>query len=132
LSDEDLTLKLLRLRKMRQRLNELAKQREATEAATEKAQTDPVEELKKNVEGRGEEVINAALTENPELVRRVAAALVKAIREGRVETPIDSGDLLALFRRLGLNVKVETRLMVQKRGETKDLRKALEEDWQSF
>jgi DNA-binding TFAR19-related protein (PDSD5 family) len=132
LSDEDLTLKLLRLRKMRQRLNELAKQREATEAATEKAQTDPVEELKKNVEGRGEEVIDAALTENPELVRRVAAALVKAIREGRVETPIDSGDLLALFRRLGLNVKVETRLMVQKRGETKDLRKALEEDWQSF
>jgi len=132
LSDEDLTLKLLRLRKMRQRLNELAKQREATEAATEKAQTDPVEELKKNVEGRGEEVIGAALTENPELVRRVAAALVKAIREGRVETPIDSGDLLALFRRLGLNVKVETRLMVQKRGETKDLRKALEEDWQSF
>ena len=132
MSDEDLTLKLLRLRKMRQRLNELAKQREATEAATEKAQTDPVEELKKNVEGRGEEVINAALTENPELVRRVAAALVKAIREGRVETPIDSGDLLALFRRLGLNVKVETRLMVQKRGETKDLRKALEEDWQSF
>jgi hypothetical protein len=82
LSDEDLTLKLLRLRKMRQRLNELAKQREATEAATEKAQTDPVEELKKNVEGRGEEVIDAALTENPELVRRVAAALVKAIREG--------------------------------------------------
>ncbi len=132
MSDEDLTLKLLRLRKMRQRLNELAKQREATEAATEKAQTDPVEELKKNVEGRGEEVIGAALTENPELVRRVAAALVKAIREGRVETPIDSGDLLALFRRLGLNVKVETRLMVQKRGETKDLRKALEEDWQSF
>ncbi|MDT7877022.1 MAG: hypothetical protein RQ862_00515 [Candidatus Caldarchaeales archaeon] len=132
MSDEDLTLKLLRLRKMRQRLNELAKQREATEAATEKAQTDPVEELKKNVEGRGEEVIDAALTENPELVRRVAAALVKAIREGRVETPIDSGDLLALFRRLGLNVKVETRLMVQKRGETKDLRKALEEDWQSF
>jgi DNA-binding TFAR19-related protein (PDSD5 family) len=132
LSDEDLTLKLLRLRKMRQRLNELAKQREATEAATEKAQTDPVEELKKNVEGRGEEVIDAALTENPELVRRVSAALVKAIREGRVETPIDSGDLLALFRRLGLNVKVETRLMVQKRGETKDLRKALEEDWQSF
>jgi len=132
LSDEDLTLKLLRLRKMRQRLNELAKQREATEAATEKAQRDPVEELKKNVEGRGEEVIGAALTENPELVRRVAAALVKAIREGRVETPIDSGDLLALFRRLGLNVKVETRLMVQKRGETKDLRKALEEDWQSF
>ncbi len=132
MSDEDLTLKLLRLRKMRQRLNELAKQREATEAATEKAQTDPVEELKKNVEGRGEEVIGAALTENPELVRRVAAALVKAIREGRVETPIDPGDLLALFRRLGLNVKVETRLMVQKRGETKDLRKALEEDWQSF
>ncbi len=132
MSDEDLTLKLLRLRKMRQRLNELAKQREATEAATEKAQRDPVEELKKNVEGRGEEVIGAALTENPELVRRVAAALVKAIREGRVETPIDSGDLLALFRRLGLNVKVETRLMVQKRGETKDLRKALEEDWQSF
>jgi hypothetical protein len=84
------------------------------------------------VEGRGEEVIDAALTENPELVRRVAAALGKAIREGRVETPIDSGDLLALFRRLGLNVKVETRLMVQKRGETKDLRKALEEDWQSF
>ncbi len=132
MSDEDLTLKLLRLRKMRQRLSELAKQREATEAATERAQTDPVEELKKNVEGRGEEVIGAALTENPELVRRVAAALVKAIREGRVETPIDPGDLLALFRRLGLNVKVETRLLVQKRGETKDLRKALEEDWQSF
>ncbi|MEM4152416.1 MAG: hypothetical protein QW663_06915, partial [Nitrososphaerota archaeon] len=68
-------------------------------------------------------------TENPELVRKVSAALLKALREGRIEEPIDAGDLLMLFRRLGLRVQVETKLMVHREGETKDLRKAIEEKW---
>ncbi|MEO0158060.1 MAG: hypothetical protein ABIM59_04945, partial [candidate division WOR-3 bacterium] len=90
---------------------------------------DPVEELKEHVSERGDEVLASAYTENPELVRKVSAALLKALREGRIEEPIDAGDLLMLFRRLGLRVQVETKLMVHREGETKDLRKAIEEKW---
>ncbi len=128
--EEDLTLKLLRLRKMRQRMSEFARQRDTAEAEPRKAQQeDPLEELRRNIQGRGEEVMDAAMAENPELVRQVASALVKAIREGKVEAPLEAGDLLILFRRLGLKVKVESRLMVEKKGEIKDLRKVLEESW---
>jgi DNA-binding TFAR19-related protein (PDSD5 family) len=115
---------------MRQRMSEFARQRDTAEAEPRKAQQeDPLEELRRNIQGRGEEVMDAAMAENPELVRQVASALVKAIREGKVEAPLEAGDLLILFRRLGLKVKVESRLMVEKKGEIKDLRKVLEESW---
>ncbi|GBC71852.1 hypothetical protein HRbin02_01641 [Candidatus Calditenuaceae archaeon HR02] len=132
MEDEDISLKLIKMKKMRTLMSQLAKSRE-TPPPDEKsaAEPDPVEELKKHVSERGDEVLAAALSENPGLVRKVSAALLKALREGRVEEPIDAGDLLVLFRRLGLKVQVESRVMVHRKGETKDLRKALEERWQA-
>ncbi|MCS7145818.1 MAG: hypothetical protein RMJ28_04705 [Nitrososphaerota archaeon] len=130
MEDEDITLKLLKLRKLRMRMAQMAKVREAPEPEEKHAaEPDPVEELKKHISERGDEVLNVASSENPELVKRVSAALLKAIAAGRLETPIDAGDLLTLFRRLGLKVPVESRVMVHRKGETKDLRKALEENW---
>ncbi len=132
MEDEDISLKLIKMKKMRSLMAQLAKSRE-TPAPEEKqvAEPDPVEELKKHVSERGDEVLAAALSENPDLVRKVSAALLKALKEGKIEAPIDAGDLLILFRRLGLKVQVESRVMVHRKGETKDLRKALEERWES-
>lgn len=130
MEDEDLTLKLLKMRKMRMRMAQMARASEAPEPeAKPPAEPNPVEELKKHVSERGDEVLEAASSENPELVKRVSAALLKALADGRLSGPIDAGDLLALFRRLGLKVPVESRVMVHRKGETKDLRKALEEKW---
>ncbi|MEM0481811.1 MAG: hypothetical protein QXM16_02855 [Nitrososphaerota archaeon] len=132
MEDEDISLKLIKMKKMRTLMAQLAKSRETlVHEEKQAAEPDPVEELKKHISERGDEVLAAALSENPDLVKKVSAALLKALREGKVEEPIDAGDLLVLFRRLGLKVQVESRVMVHRKGETKDLKKALEEKWQT-
>jgi len=128
LEGEDITLRLIRLRKMRRMMAEAAKEG-GGEQAERPGTPDPVQELKRHCSERGDEVIDAAYNENPELVRRVAEALLRALAGGRLEGPIDAGDLLALFRRLGLRVTLGSRVMVYRKGEAKDLRKALEENW---
>lgn len=130
MEEDDITLKLIKMRKMRLRMAQMARAKEEPEReARPEPKPDPVEELKRHVSERGDEVIDAALAEDPQLVKRVSAALLKALQDGRVTGPIDAGDLLVLFRRLGLKVPVESRVMVHRKGETKDLRKALEENW---
>jgi len=131
LEDEDIALRLIRMKKLRERMALAAKAKDEAgkgELSSPQEQ-DPLQELKRHVSERGDEVIDTAFMENPELTRRVADALLKALKSGRLETPIDAGDLLILFRRLGLRVQVESKLMVHRKGETKDLRKALEEGW---
>jgi len=62
----------------------------------------------------------------------VAEVLLRAIDEGKVRPPISGGELLQLFRRLGLDVKISTRVAVYKKGETRDLKDFLEESWRQM
>lgn len=128
--EEDITLKILRLKKLRKIMAE-ASQRSVSES--QKPQEEPASsKLLKYVSERGDEVLDAARALNPELVERVAEVLLKAINEGRVRPPISGGELLQLFRRLGLDVKISTRVAVYKKGETRDLKDYLEESWRQM
>ncbi|MCS7117851.1 MAG: hypothetical protein NZ957_03595 [Thaumarchaeota archaeon] len=123
-SDDDIELKRLRLKRLR------------TLMAARSPQTEPkrdekrssVEELKDHLDERGVEVLNEAYQLNAAVVEKVANALVRAVREGKLQPPIDAGDLLRLFRSFGIPVRVSTSVKVLKDGEVKDLRKYLTEE----
>jgi DNA-binding TFAR19-related protein (PDSD5 family) len=123
MGEEDLELRMIRLRKMRQ----LLAARTQTDQEQQPKREEPVEELKRYLDERGQEVLEEAASLNRALTERVAEALLRAIRSNALPTPIDAGDLLRLFRDLGLPIKLETSVKVLRHGEAKDLRKYLSE-----
>lgn len=128
--DEDISLRMLRLKKLRKMMAE-ASQRAGAEA--QKPQEEPPSnKLLKYLTDRGDEVLEAAKGLNPELVEQVSRVLLKAIDEGKVIPPITGGELLQLFRRLGLDIHISTRVAVYKKGETRELKDFLEESWRQL
>jgi DNA-binding TFAR19-related protein (PDSD5 family) len=123
MGEEDLELRMIRLRKMRQ----LLAARKQTDQQPQPKREEPMEELKRYLDERGREVLEEAASLNRALTERVAEALLRAIRSNALPTPIDAGDLYRLFRDLGLPIKLETSVKVLKHGEVKDLRKYLSE-----
>jgi len=123
MGEEDLELRRIRLRKMRQ----LLAARTQTDQQQQPKRGDPVEELKRYLDERGNEVLEEAASLNRALTERVAEALLRAIRSNALPTPIDAGDLLRLFRDLGLPIRLETSVRILRHGEAKDLRKYLSE-----
>lgn len=128
--DEDISLRMLRLKKLRKMMAE-ASQRAGAEA--QKPQEEPASsKLLKHLADRGDEVLEAAKELNPELTEQVSRVLLKAIEEGKVRPPITGGELLQLFRRLGLDIHISTRVAVYKKGETRELKEFLEESWKQL
>jgi DNA-binding TFAR19-related protein (PDSD5 family) len=123
MGEEDLELRMIRLRKMRQ----LLAARKQTDQQPQPKREEPMEELKRYLDERGREVLEEAASLNRALTERVAEALLRAIRSNALPTPIDAGDLYRLFRDLGLSIKLETSVKVLRHGEAKDLRKYLSE-----
>jgi len=123
MSEEDLELRMIRLRKMRH----LLAARTQTDQQQQPKGEEPMEELKRYLDERGQEVLEEAASLNRALTERVAEALLRAIRSNVLPTPIDAGDLLRLFRDLGLPIRLETSVKVLRHGEAKDLRKYLSE-----
>ncbi|MCS7138169.1 MAG: double-stranded DNA-binding protein, partial [Candidatus Caldarchaeum sp.] len=82
----------------------------------------PLEIVKANLGPRGEEVLQEALAQYPEQTKLIVEKLAELIKTGRINEPIDGGELYNLFRSLGLRVKLDTKMLYVKRGEAKDLR----------
>jgi|YelNatPaOPRAMG01_1025707.scaffolds.fasta_scaffold94290_2 DNA-binding TFAR19-related protein (PDSD5 family) len=122
---EDLELERLRRRKLaelRRRFAEQVKD-EAAEPPGEEFSEDEV--LKSVLIGRAWEVLAAAEAQYPKVASKVKRGLALLVREGRVKGPISGEELMWFFRRLGLRVRLETRIRFLERGELKSLAEKL-------
>ncbi len=81
-----------------------------------KAEKGPVETLRDYLYDRGDEVLDAALAQYPKEASAIAERLAELIKQGVIKDKISGGELLELFRRVGLNVYVETHVKVAKDG----------------
>jgi DNA-binding TFAR19-related protein (PDSD5 family) len=108
-------LKLRRMQKMQRRL-----EREKEKPSTQK-QPAPREVLKTILVGRAWEVLDAAAAQYPEPTRMLEAELAKLVRDGKLKGPITAEQLLWLFRSLGMDVRLETKIQVYESGELKSL-----------
>jgi DNA-binding TFAR19-related protein (PDSD5 family) len=88
---------------------------------TDEKQLRPREILKTILVGRAWEVLNAAAAQFPEPTRLLEAELARLVREGKLKGPITAEQLMGLFRRLGLDVRLETKIQVLESGELKSL-----------
>jgi DNA-binding TFAR19-related protein (PDSD5 family) len=121
--EEDADLKLLERRKleeMRRRIRAAAPK--ATQEKTEKTDREVVEGM---LYDRGDEVLEAAYSFYPEDTGRLVKELAGMIRDGRLKEKVAGGELLSIFRELGLRFSLKTSIKVMDRGKLVDLSEKL-------
>ena len=116
---EDSELERLKLRRMQDMQRRLREQEKAK--TTDQKQLSPRDVLKTILVGRAWEVLDAAAVQFPEPTRALEAELARLVREGRLRSPVTAEQLLYLFRSLGLDVRLETKIQVLESGEMKSL-----------
>ena len=116
---KDSELERLKLRRMQEMQRRLLEQ-EKTKNADQK-QTRPRDILRTVLVGRAWEVLDAAAAQFPQPTRMLEAELAKMVREGRLKGPVTAEQLLWLFRSLGYDVRLETKIQVYESGEMKSL-----------
>ena len=65
---------------------------------------------------RGEEVLNLAESQFPIQTKSIINGIVELIRMGEIKQRISGGELLALFRSVGINVRVNTSIKIEDHG----------------
>jgi DNA-binding TFAR19-related protein (PDSD5 family) len=118
---EDSELERLKLRRMQQMQQRLREQEQMKAKAPDQKQPRPRDVLKTVLVGRAWEVLDAAAAQFPEPTRALEAELARLVREGRLKGPVTAEQLLYLFRSLGLDVRLETKIQVLESGEMKSL-----------
>jgi DNA-binding TFAR19-related protein (PDSD5 family) len=65
---------------------------------------------------RGMEVLRNAESQYPNEAKLVVEKLGQLIHDGEINEEIDGGKLLALFRSVGINVRMETKISIEQDG----------------
>jgi len=114
---DDLELEMI-LAKKRRELMAMAARKSAEEEGVARGarKSDPVEVVRGVLTDRGEEVLEAALSQYPGEARRIVERLAELIERGALRGSITGRQLLWLFRNLGLDVRLETKIYVEQDG----------------
>lgn len=107
---EDKDLELIRARKMLELRKKLLKQ------SGEEKKSDPRRILASRLVDRGLDVLEAAERAYPEETKPIVKKLAELIEQGYIRGYIRGGELLSLFRALGLHVSVKTTISVLEDG----------------
>jgi DNA-binding TFAR19-related protein (PDSD5 family) len=120
LSEEDKELEKLkqrRLAEMQKNISLKQKQKEfAVQKKYQKNAPNPRDVLVNKLGYRGLEVLENAEIQFPNETKIVVEKLAELISLGEINEQIDGGKLMALFRSIGLNVRVQTTINVEEEG----------------
>ena len=121
MSDEDKDLERLKAKRLAEMRNNISSQRHQEKiTASQKEQQDkkpsPREIIVKHLGYRGMEVLQNAEYQFPRETQIIVLKLSELISSGEIKETLDGGNLLALFRAVGLNVRMKTKINVEKDG----------------
>lgn len=136
MSEEDKELEKLkekRLAEMQKNISLKQKQEEllATNKNKQKNTPSPRNILVSKLGYRGLEVLENAESQFPKQTKIVIEKLAELISSGELDEQIDGGKLLVLFRAVGLNVRVETKINVEQEGKFVSLSEKLSSKYSS-
>ena len=89
---------------------------ESTEKPQEKPKPTPRQIVATKLGFRGEEVLQNAEAQFPNETKAVVGQLAQLISTGEFDETIDGGQLLSLFRTVGLNIRMQTKINVEQDG----------------
>jgi len=119
LSEEDSELERLkakRLAEMQKNISTKQKIESTTETTKETISEKPRDSLIKILGFRGLEVLENAESQFPNETKMIIEKLSELIKTGEINESLDGGKLLTLFRSVGLNVRMATKINVEQDG----------------
>jgi DNA-binding TFAR19-related protein (PDSD5 family) len=119
MTEEDRELELLKAKRLLEMQKNIANQQKQEELKVQKSPSQtlsPREVLIKQLGHRGLEVLQNAETQFPNETKLVVTKLAELIQLGEVTETLDGGKLLAIFRSIGIRVRVETTIHVEEDG----------------
>ena len=121
MSEEDKDLERLKAKRLAEMRNNISSQREQKKViASQKEQQDkkpsPREIVVKRLGYRGMEVLQNAEYQFPKETEIIVLKLSELISSGDIKEVLDGGNLLALFRAVGINIRMKTKINVEKDG----------------
>lgn len=112
-------------RLMAQRLAEMKRDaQKRTDTATEKSKS-LRDVLVSSLGYRGLEVLEAAESQFPQPTSMVVPQLANLVKSGEIPSGLDGGQLLYIFRMVGIPVRLQTNIRVQEDGKMVSLSKKL-------
>jgi DNA-binding TFAR19-related protein (PDSD5 family) len=122
LSSEDPDIEIIKARKLREmkekaatleRIKEIEKKREEQKAADK---DDGKSLFARYLYDRADEVLAAAEAQYPSQTRAIVMRVAELIKSGEINQRISGGELLSLFRSVGLNVRINTTIKIEDHG----------------
>jgi len=116
--DEDPELAIIKARKMKQLKEKaaLSEKIKEDEIKTNMTKIDDKEILLKYLYDRGDEVLRLADSQFPVQTRILVKRIVELIKSGEIDSLISGGELLAIFRSVGLRIRVDTNIRIEDHG----------------
>jgi|TARA_B100001540_G_scaffold103564_1_gene93485 DNA-binding TFAR19-related protein (PDSD5 family) len=120
LSEEDKELEMLKAKRLAEMQKNLSKLNQSEENSNQESKQ-PTPSLRDHVVNnlgyRGMEVLQNAEYQFPNESKIVIEKLGELISSGDINETLDGGKLLVLFRSVGLNIRMENKINVEKDGE---------------
>jgi DNA-binding TFAR19-related protein (PDSD5 family) len=116
--EEDPELAIIKARKMKQLKEKAALIEKINEDKTKTNATkmDDREILLKYLYDRGDEVLQLAELQYPVQTKIIVKRIVDLIKSGELDSLISGGELLAIFRSVGLRIRVDTNIRIDDHG----------------
>ncbi|MGE0243821.1 MAG: DNA-binding protein [Nitrososphaeraceae archaeon] len=115
--EEDPDIAILKAKKMQEMMQRLRKhKKENIEKNIIKRKPSEREILLSYLYDRGDEVLNLAEFQFPTETRAITNRIVELINTGEINRKISGGELLSLFRSIGLNVRINTTIKIEDHG----------------
>ncbi len=121
MSEEDKDLEMLKAKRLAEMRNNISAQREQEKITTshkdeKDKKSSPRDIVVKRLGYRGMEVLQNAEYQFPKETEIIVLKLSELISSGDITEVLDGGNLLALFRSIGINVRMKTKINVEKDG----------------
>jgi DNA-binding TFAR19-related protein (PDSD5 family) len=117
MSEDDKELEQLKKKRLAEMEKNIALKQRLEIPISKKTQPSARETLVKNLGYRGLEVLQNAESQFPSETKIVVEKLGELLYSGEISEEIDGGNLLAVFRSVGINVRMQTKINVEQDGE---------------
>jgi len=117
LSEEDSELERLKAKRLAEMQKNISSRQDQTPKSQEKITPPNPRDLLVHILGfRGLEVLENAESQFPNETKIIVEKLSELIKSGEINETIDGGKLLTLFRSVGINVRMKTKINVEQDG----------------
>lgn len=128
--NEDPDIAILKAKKMKEIMERMVRQQKEKTLKEMKIKNISLEKeaILSYLYDRGDEVLALAELQFPDQTRIIIGRILELIKEGEITKKISGGELLSLFRSLGLNIKVKTTIKIEDHGKYVSFADKLKQD----